>query len=42
MPHKTYDDYSDATKTRVFFSLRFDKAVTGQQHFTNSHFIKLS
>ncbi len=40
MPHKTYDDYSDTTKTRVFFSLRFDKAVTAQPHFTHSHFIK--
>jgi hypothetical protein len=42
MPHKTHDDYSDTTKTRVFFSLRFDKGVTGQPHFTNSDFIKLS
>lgn len=40
MPHKTYDDYSDTTKTRVFFSLRFDKGVAAQPHFTYSHFIK--
>ena len=41
MPHKTQDNYSNTTKTRVFFSLRFDKGVTGQSHFTHSDFIKL-